>query len=297
MGCCFGRVVRHGSAGVSSHGLTHGEHRGQPLDGCRAFLEEGAEEGFEARGVGSEGVEVGAEEVACDLAAVTGGESGECSVFDERHPVLEGAGVPAEGCAEEGGVAAAVERVRNVRHEEVGVDAGSSALGAVAAEGFEHCAVDLFGRRRCAVEMAVGEFVLAYFGECKHILSLGHSANALDSLFCFVRDVSFQHRSGIRRMPLVPYFASCSLLCFVFLALLRIPYLSGWEFGGVEVWDVVGVGEDCAEECRPSVFGEGGGEEGSVAFAYYPGCLALQMRLESSQIQSQEGNDELGLWD
>ena len=206
--------------------------------------------------------------MVCDRVAVTGGESVECSVFDERHPVLEGAGVPAEGFAEVGGVVAAVEGIGNVRHEEVGVDAGCSALGAVAAEGFEHCAVDLFGRRRCAVEMAVGEFVLAYFGEGKHILSSGHSANALGSLFCFV-----------------------------FLALLRIPYLSGWEFGGVEVWDVVGVGEDCAEECRPSVFGEGGGEEGSVAFAYYPGCLALQVRLESSQIQSQEGNDELGLWD
>ena len=168
---------------MSSHGLTHGEHMGQPLDGCRAFLEEGAEGGFEVRGVWGEGVEVGAAEVAEDGFALGGGEGGEGAGFSEVDPVLEGAGVPAEGGAEEGGVSASVEGVVEVCHEEDGVDAGGGAFDSVFVECFEDDAVDFGGGRGCAVEVAVGELVLAYVGECEHILSSGHSANALGSLF------------------------------------------------------------------------------------------------------------------
>ena len=118
--------------------------------------------------VEAEGGEIGAAEVAEDGFALGVGEGGEGAGFGEVDPVLEGAGVPAEGGAEEGGVSASVEGVVEVCHEEYGVDAGGGAFGSVFVEGFEDDAVDFGGGRGCAVEVAVGELVLAYVGEGQH---------------------------------------------------------------------------------------------------------------------------------
>ena len=117
------------------------------------------EEGLDL--VETEGGEVGAAEVAEDGVALGGGEGGQGAGLVECYPVLEGVGVPAEGSAEEGGVTTAVEGVVEVSHEEDGVDAGGGAFGSVFVEGFEDDAVDFGGGRGCAVEMAVGELILA----------------------------------------------------------------------------------------------------------------------------------------
>ena len=109
----------------------------------------------------SEGVEVGATEVAGDFAAVALGEGGEGAGLGEVDPVLEGTGVPSEWCTEECGVATAVQCVGYVCDEEVGVNAGSCAFSAVAAEGFEHNAVNFCGGRWDAVQAAVVNLVLA----------------------------------------------------------------------------------------------------------------------------------------
>ena len=123
--------------------------------GARALGEEGLDL------VEAEGGEVCAAEVAENGVALRGGEGGQGAGLVECDPVLEGAGVPAEGGAEEGGVTTAVEGIVEVRHEEDGIDAGGGAFGSVCVEGVEDDAVD-FGRGRwCAVEMAVGELVLA----------------------------------------------------------------------------------------------------------------------------------------